>query len=749
MQQQEAYSIGTFARHEVVAVLGPTNTGKTHRAIERMLDHDSGMIGLPLRLLAREVYDRVVARVGESEVALLTGEEKRIPKRPRYWIATVEAMPMDREVDFLAVDEIQLCGHPERGHVFTERLLHARGQKETWFLGSHTVEGLLKELVPIARVESHPRLSSLRFTRGDRLGRLPKRSAVVAFSMNEVYRLAERIRSQHGGAAVVMGALSPRTRNAQVALFEAGEVDYLVATDAIGMGLNLDVHHVAFGALSKFDGREERELEPQELAQIAGRAGRYLRDGTFGTLLPSELPYTVAQAIEAHVLPPLRRAYYRNASLAFDSIESLVESLKEPPKRRILLPYRDALDLATLERVAADTAVAELLTHQRHARVQLLWDVAQIPDYRKLLFESHAQLVKRLFMLLVDGPISDTEMEKSVQHLRKVEGDESILVDRIADTRTWTYVAHHASWVQNAGRWQEETRALEDALSEQLHVRLMSRFVDQGKRKQKLRPVNSFASLASLLALEAPPEPDGPYEPAPLTVNNRAEVLSGGVIVAQLSRGKSIQNPTARMRDHVDQALGRSDDVEFRKALEVHVQSTVRSFATTLLANAVSLREDPALRGLIYGLETGLGSFLVQDAHDELLALEASAREALALSGVCWGRVSVYAPASLSEEGLALRAALCAAWYGETPALTALAGRLPARMDGIHLALRGYIALAGFAVRLDVVEEGFAAVLEKRASLRDVAELLSLSKGEATAVLTALEARLVDRGVEA
>ncbi|HEY8946749.1 MAG TPA: helicase-related protein, partial [Polyangiaceae bacterium] len=302
-----------------VALLGPTNTGKTHRAVERMLEFPSGMIGLPLRLLAREIYDRVTARVGEDRVALVTGEEKRVPKRAAYWICTTEAMPLTREVDFLAVDEVQLATHDERGHVFTDRLLHARGRQESWFLGSHTMSEMVARLVPAARQERHPRLSRLTFAGKSSLGRLPPRTAVIAFSLPELYAIAGRLKALRGGVAVVLGALSPRTRNAQVGMFQAGEVDYLVATDAIGMGLNLDLNHVAFASLRKFDGRASRALDPAELAQIAGRAGRYLRDGTFGTLSPLELPSDVTALIEQHRFEPIRRVRYRNSELDFTS----------------------------------------------------------------------------------------------------------------------------------------------------------------------------------------------------------------------------------------------------------------------------------------------------------------------------------------------------------------------------------------------------------------------------------------------
>jgi ATP-dependent RNA helicase SUPV3L1/SUV3 len=702
---------GTFDRHEIVLMLGPTNTGKTFRAIERMLEHDSAMIGLPLRLLAREVYDRIVLRVGEDAVALITGEEKRVPRAPRYWVATVEAMPTDREVDFLAVDEIQLCGHPERGHVFTERLLHARGRKETWFLGSHAAEALLREIVPAARVESHPRLSSLRFAGAERLGRLPKRCALVAFSMNEVYRLAERVRSTHGGAAVVMGALSPRTRNAQVALFESGEVDHLVATDAIGMGLNLDVHHVAFSALSKFDGREERELEPNELAQIAGRAGRYLRDGTFGTLAPRELPHRLAQSIEAHVLPPVKRAYYRNAQLEFESIEALLDSLNVAPRQRGLTAYREALD----QRVVQTLATLPELRGLSGKDVRLLWDVAQTPDYRKLLFESHVELVKRLFLLLREGALSNEEMERSVKHLRAVEGDESVLVDRIADTRTWTYVSHHAGWVANAAHWQEQTRALEDHLSEQLHLRLVSRFIDASRKKKKLRPINSFASLAALLdqdTVAQEPSYDGKIE-----LRNDAALLCGGEHVAQLCKGANILKPNLKWL--VTDAT--------RAALEERAQRFLVDLSSLIMMGLGALEPEPALRGILYGLGQGLGS--VRIVEDEVLDLDAAARALLARAGIVWGRVALYDPSSLREEALSLRLALARLWFDTDTALPNMLGRVQSTNEKFLWA-SGYVRLGPLVARVDVLEEGLIPVADGAVLPKRVREALGVSAGE-------------------
>jgi ATP-dependent RNA helicase SUPV3L1/SUV3 len=407
----------------ITAQLGPTNTGKTHRAVERMLQHQTGMIGLPLRLLAREVYDRVSARVGEAAVALVTGEEKRVPSRPRYWVCTVEAMPAEREVDFVAVDEIQLCGHTERGHLFTDRLLHWRGRQETWFLGADTIRPILERLVPTAVVDRRPRLSRLLGAGALPLRGLPPRTAVVAFSAGAVYDLAERLRVRRGGAAVVLGALSPRARNAQVALYQAGEVDYLVATDAIGMGLNMDVDCVVFAELCKFDGRQMRELEDAELAQIAGRAGRHHNDGRFATLAPlPPLPAAVTRAIEDHRFPVQKRILWRSRDLDTSSLDALAASLRQRPFAACLELQDQAEDSRALVRLRQDS---EVLAHARDPEsVGLLWEVCQIPDYRQLQLDDHFQLLRAVFLQL-RGPrqrLADDWIRQHVDRLDDAAG---------------------------------------------------------------------------------------------------------------------------------------------------------------------------------------------------------------------------------------------------------------------------------------------------------------------------------------
>jgi ATP-dependent RNA helicase SUPV3L1/SUV3 len=464
---------------KITAVLGPTNTGKTYLAVERMLTHGSGLMGFPLRLLAREIYDRVVAIKGARAVALITGEEKILPAKPRYILATVESMPLDHAVDFLAVDEIQLAGDRERGHVFTDRLLHARGRSETMFLGADTIRPLLRRLVPEAAFTGRPRFSELRFSGHKKLGRLAPRSAVVAFSAQDVYALAEAMRVQRGGCAVVLGALSPRTRNAQVAMYQAGEVDYLVATDAIGMGLNMDLDHVAFSADCKFDGRRMRRLNAAELAQIAGRAGRYLTNGSFGTTadLP-ELDAESVAAVEQHRFAKIREVFWRNSDLSFRGLDHLLHSLDKPPPQAGLRRVRDGMDHLTLLALARDDAVRARANAPE--RVRLLWDVCQIPDFHKTLADSHISLARQIYLHLAQsGALPESWIAKRIAGLDRSDGDIDTLTTRISHIRTWTYISHHADWLADARHWQERAREVEDRLSDALHERLTQRFVDR------------------------------------------------------------------------------------------------------------------------------------------------------------------------------------------------------------------------------------------------------------------------------
>ena len=463
----------------VTAVLGPTNTGKTHLAIERMLAHSSGVIGLPLRLLAREVYNKIVDRAGSESVALITGEEKIKPKNPRFWVSTVEAMPRDLDVSFLAVDEIQIAADLERGHVFTDRILHRRGRDETLLLGAATMRPIIERLLPGASIVTRPRLSQLEFAGDRKITRQPRRTAIVAFSADEVYAIAELIRRQHGGAAVVLGSLSPRTRNAQVEMYQNGDVDYLVATDAIGMGLNLDVDHVAFASDRKYDGYQFRRLKPAEFAQIAGRAGRATRNGTFGTTgrcAPFE-PELV-NALQNHAFEPVKMLQWRNSKLDFSSLGALQVSLALAPQHEVLTRAPIAEDMRVLDHAARDADVRDM-AHGKVA-VERLWDACQIPDYRKIAPAAHAELVTTLYgFLMQKGRIPDAWFGAQVDQADNVTGDIDTLSGRIAQIRTWTFVANRPDWLSDPDHWQGMTREIENKLSDALHERLTERFVDR------------------------------------------------------------------------------------------------------------------------------------------------------------------------------------------------------------------------------------------------------------------------------
>ena len=704
----------------ITLALGPTNTGKTHGAIEQMLTHESGMLGLPLRLLAREVYDRVSARVGEQAVALVTGEERRVPAAPRYWVCTVEAMP-ELAVDFLAVDEIQLAAHPERGHTFTDRLLHRRGRLETWFLGASTMAPLLHELLPGAELRRQARFSTLRYRGASGLGGLPPRSAAVAFRTDEVYELAGRLRGKRGGAAVVLGALSPRTRNAQVALYEAGEVEHLVATDAIGMGLNLDLEHVAFAAHRKFDGAEHRALEASELAQIAGRAGRHRRDGTFGTLEPARaLPDAVVRAIETHQFEPVRRLLWRSGEIDFGSLDALIASLAAPPPDERFVRVERADDYDALRAMAGRDAVRERATTEAERR--LLWDVCQVPDYRKLLLVHHVGLLAQLFEQLVDGGrLSPDWVEREVRRIDRVDGPVDQLTARIAAVRVWTYVSHRPDWLADPSAWRERTRVIEDRLSDALHERLVERFVERRRRSKgktrgaRLDVGGPFAALREMLEVET--EADG----LDALVDAPHEALSVDDVGARLEPGLALE---------VDQA-----GAGLRRQLDRRLTAFVKDWLAELLAPLEDADAAAATRGLLYQLRRGLGCVARREAHEQLEALSKAERRALGARGVVLGRRTVYSAPMLEPELLRRRAALLLVAGAQVPAVE---GRSAARVRGVsaqtYLSV-GYLLLGPAVIRVDHVERGLAAFAEGE---RAAADALGVAVTELPPVALAL-----------
>ena len=722
----------------ITAQLGPTNTGKTHRAVERMLQHQTGMIGLPLRLLAREVYDRVSAWVGEAAVALVTGEEKRVPSRPRYWVCTVEAMPVKREVDFVAVDEIQLCGHTERGHLFTDRLLHWRGRQETWFLGADTIRPILERLVPTAVVDRRPRLSHLFGTGALPLRGLPPRTAVVAFSAGAVYDLAERLRVRRGGAAVVLGALSPRARNAQVALYQSGEVDYLVATDAIGMGLNMDVDCVVFAELCKFDGRQMRELEDAELAQIAGRAGRHHNDGRFATLAPlPPLPAAITRAIETHRFPAQKRILWRSRDLDTSSLDALAASLRQRPFAACLELQDQAEDGRALVRLVQDS---EVMARARDPEsVALLWEVCQIPDYRQLQLDDHFQLLRAVFLQL-RGPhqrLADEWIRQHVDHLDDPQGDIDTLLARMAFIRTWTYITHHTRWVDDARAWQERARAIEDRLSDALHDKLVLRFVDPTSRHTRSRgrrdgslgeqlraavPVLAEASDETFAAI--PRWIDGLVDAAHdrFRIDEAGRILDGERVLARLTAGVDRLRPEITLLVN-DLGAGQ------RLRLQRRLVAWTRDWVAQLLA---PLRDErlaglgPAGRGLCYQLEQGLGTVLVAHAGEQVRDLEPRDRSALGRAGVRVGRHVVFSVKLLRPAALRERTLLCQAAIGcrlQQPRADAVSFLPSAEVSNATYAAMGFPVFGGRAIRADVVEP-VAGLVISRASPAEIARRL-------------------------
>jgi ATP-dependent RNA helicase SUPV3L1/SUV3 len=726
----------------LTALLGPTNTGKTHRAIQRMLEHPSGMLGLPLRLLAREVYDRLTRELGEQQVALVTGEEKRVGRRARYWICTVEAMPMSQEVDFLAVDEIQLAAHPRRGHVFTDRLLHARGRSETWFLGAGTMRPLVSSLLPTASIETQPRLSTLEARGQSTLGRLPARSAVVAFSVPEVYALAERVRQRRGGAAVVLGAFSPRARNAQVALYEAREVDYLVATDAIGMGLNLGIRHVAFAGVRKFDGKEERPLLPAELAQVAGRAGRHLENGSFGTLAPlPPLPPGLQRNIAEHRFESVRHLAWRNSDLSFDSLRELLDSLHEAPRpalarRDWLRRLAPASDLEALERLAQDAEIAGRA--RGAANVQLLWQACQIPNYRRWLPELHADLVRQVFLQL-SGPRAQLESDWLAAALRPLDdtaGDIDALTARISSLRTWSYLAQQA-WTHDVGYWVGRTQEIEDRLSDALHERLVERFVARKRHSLQLaadnaapagngasassHPFRALGSLREHLEGPSPPSLERWIEDLAAAPHERFEFDEAGSVfdgqaeaagrceeaarLGRLTRGASLLRPEIKL---TLEGAGAGQQLRLSRRLLAWSRDLVHEVVGPL-------REEPdppwsaAARGLCYELEQHLGSLPALDVQPQLGELSERDRRALAAHGIRIGREVVYLIDSLRPRQRWARQALARAFAPRDvsalpPLQDALGFALPPGLDAQWLGWLGYVLRGQRALRADVLD---------------------------------------------
>ncbi|WP_313057261.1 helicase-related protein [Agrobacterium cavarae] len=741
----------------VTAVLGPTNTGKTHYAIERMVAHGSGVIGLPLRLLAREVYTRLVEKVGANNVALITGEEKISPPRAKYSVCTVEAMPRETNAAFVAIDEVQLAGDLERGHIFTDRILNLRGKEETLLLGAGTMRPILEKLLPGIVTVERPRLSQLFYAGSKKITRLPQRTAIVAFSADEVYAIAELVRRQRGGAAVVLGALSPRTRNAQVGLYQNGDVEYLVATDAIGMGLNLDVDHVAFAQDRKFDGYQFRNLNPAEMGQIAGRAGRHLRDGTFGvTGRVDPLDDELVERIESHEFDPVKVLQWRTKNFDFSSIRNLQASLDAAPTVQGLSRALPAIDQQALEYLGRYPEIIDVTTTAE--RVERLWEACALPDYRRIAPAQHADLISTLYFDLVKrGTVNENFMAEQVRRADRTDGEIDTLSARIAQIRTWTYVSNRPGWLADPTHWQEKTREIEDRLSDALHERLTKRFVDR-RTSVLMRRLRENAMLEAEISVNGDvfveghhvgqlagfrftpvSGTEGPDAKAVQAAAQKALALeyearaarlhasgngdlamsSDGLVrwlgepVARLAAGDNIMKPRVILLAD-EQLSGNARD---------HALARIERFVNHQIATVLKPLDDISraedlqglAKGLAFQLVENLGILFRRDVADEVKTLDQDARASMRRYGIRFGAYHVFLPALLKPAPAELVTLLWALkndglgkpGYGDLIPVLA-AGRTSVVTDpGFE---RMFYKLAGFrflgkrAVRIDILE---------------------------------------------
>ncbi len=783
------------ARSAITAVLGPTNTGKTHLAVERLCAHSSGIMGFPLRLLAREVYDRVVRIKGEKQVGLITGEERILPPDARWLLCTAESMPTDRDAAFVALDEAQLGIDAERGHVFTDRMLRARGREETMILGSESLKPMVRTLLPDAEIITRPRFSQLTYAGAKKLSRLPPRTAIVAFSAEHVYAVAEMLRRTRGGAAVVMGALSPATRNAQVAMYQAGEVDYLVATDAVGMGLNMDVGHVAFASLTKFDGKRQRRLHLSEMAQIAGRAGRHQRDGTFGVLSggPDAAAFSdiEIERIEEHRFSPIEHLMWRNSALDFASVDALLQSLAVRPDNPVLRAAPDSVDLVVLRILSNDPIVID---RARGARmVQRLWAACGLPDFRKVGAEHHSRMVSQIFGFLSDGAgqIPGPWFAAQIARLDTVQGDVETIAARISEVRIWAYVAQRSDWLADAPRWAERTRELELKLSDALHARLTERFVDRRTSilmktvsddpalldvqveadgeglvdGEMIGSLNGFTfspdaaargrdhkRLLAAAELRLPKElarrarklVDAPDSALGLMTEpgKPVRVFWSGVELARFKPGKTLLSP----RLMLSPALSRLDPVS-RSLVEARIDAWLTHMVTArlkplqkVLAAAADPATAPALRGILVQLAERGGVLDRSTTDDTLATLDRAQRQFLQRLGITIGALDMFLPVLLKPEPTRLRLALAAVRTGEVmpplplPGLGLLDKPAAPLADAARLA--GYRRFGDQMLRIDLVERIARAAHDARGkdrtSVLDPAMAVSLGIGSAT-----------------
>ena len=745
---------------KITAVLGPTNTGKTHLAVETMLEYESGIIGFPLRLLAREIFDKCVNRVGPENVALITGEEKIIPKSPKYYICTVESMPQDKTVDFIAVDEIQMCTDHERGHIFTDKLLHARGDKLTMFLGSHTMKSIINSLIKNVEFIHKERLSKLTYGGHKKISRLNPKTALIAFSVDEVYAIAELVRRQKGGTAVIMGSLSPKTRNSQVELYQSGDANFLVATDAIGMGINMDINNVSFSNLKKFDGKKTRRLNLNEISQIAGRAGRHINDGTFGvTGECKQLSFDEIEKLEKHELNKVDMLYWRNSNIDFDSLDKLISSLEKNTDNEFLKKINECEDERVLKFLTKNDINLKKKLHKEI--VKIFWNCCQIPDFSKRNYGNHIEVVKKVFDFLISksGTVTNDYMKKQLENLDKYDGNIDTLANRISNIRTWSYVANKKNWVNNSDYWIERTKYIEDKLSDKLHEELTKSFVD--KRISVLsRSLKQDIVLATEIKNENEVVIDGQYIGQLKGLKLELDLKSGSLKtdikslrkaakqaispelmkrvnqiiktenftiddnhrmhwkdcpIAYLTKGKSYLNP--KLEIIVDEAMS----LESKEILKEHLEKKLYSIISTELSDLVNLSKSNLknnyARALCYQLFENNGVIKREKVNETIKNITKEDRLILRKAGIKIGRYHIFLPRMLKPAAVDLRIKLWKLYYNEDKENIIPKSGLnflknETNKNNKFLLICGFENFNKFYVRVDILERLFLKIID-------------------------------------
>ena len=744
----------------ITAVLGPTNTGKTHLAVETMMEYESGIIGFPLRLLAREIFDKCVNKIGTEKVALITGEEKIIPKFPKYYICTVESMPQDMTVDFIAVDEIQMCVDHERGHIFTDRLLHARGDKLTMFLGSHTMKSLISSLVDGVEFVNKERYSNLTYSGYKKISRLNPKTALIAFSIDEIYAIAELVRRQKGGAAIIMGSLSPKTRNSQVELYQSGDANFLVATDAIGMGINMDINNVSFSSLRKFDGKKNRKLNLSEISQIAGRAGRHINDGTFGvTGECKQLSFDEVEKLEKHELQKIDVLYWRNSEINFDSLDNLVSSLEKNTNNKFLKRINDCEDEKVLKFLIKNNN--NLKNKLSKNFVKTLWECCQIPDFSKKAYGNHIEVVKKVFEFLTSnsGKVTNEYMKKQLEYLDRYDGNIDTLANRISNVRTWSYVANKKNWANNSDYWVERTKYIEDKLSDKLHEELTKSFVD--KRISILsRTLKQDVALATEIKNENEVIIDEQYigrlsglkldldlkseslktdikslrkaarqAIAPELMRRVNRIIRSEVLrldndhkiywmdspIAYISKGTNYLNPKLRLI--VDEAI----DPETKEKLKINLEKKLRTLISSELSDLVNLIKSKFknnyARALCYQLFEKNGVMKRKTVNEMIKNISKDDRSNLRKAGVKIGRYHIFLPRMLKPSAVNLRVKLWKLYYPEDKKyIIPKSGLNFLKNETIEnnkfLLICGFENFNKFYIRVDILERFFLKIIE-------------------------------------